>query len=154
MTDIFTQEKRSEIMSRIKGKNTKPELALFELVKPLWQVCRYRKHHNSLPGRPDLVFPRAKLAVFVDGAFWHGKDYAEKSANWSSMWKKKIEGNMLRDQRVNEELQSKGYTVLRFWDNEVLKDSENVLSKIESELKPIANKEMEGAHKSPASLKE
>ena len=134
MTDIFSQEKRSEIMSRIRGKNTKPELALFELVKPLWHVCRYRKHHPSLPGKPDLVFTRVKLAVFVDGAFWHGKDFAEKSANWSPKWKDKIEGNMKRDRKVNEELACKGYKVIRFWDDEVLKEGKSVFLRIEAEL--------------------
>lgn len=134
MTDIFSQEKRSDIMSRIRGKNTKPELALFELVKPLWHVCRYRKHHPSLPGKPDLVFPRARLAVFVDGAFWHGRDYSEKSDKWSPMWKDKILGNMLRDSKVNEELASKGYRVHRFWDREVLREGQFVYSTIEAEL--------------------
>ena len=119
-------------MSRIKGKNTKPELALFELVKPLWHVCRYRKHCRNLPGKPDLVFPRAKLVVFVDGAFWHGKDYAVKSAKWQPKWKEKIEGNMRRDGEVNEQLKLAGYSVLRFWDNEVLQNDLRVINEIEN----------------------
>jgi DNA mismatch endonuclease (patch repair protein) len=110
-------------MSRIRGKNTKPELALFELVKPLWHVCRYRKHHPSLPG-----------TLFL----WMGpfgmEDYSEKSDRWTPMWKDKILGNMLRDIKVNEELASKGYRVLRFWDREVLREGQFVYSTIEAEL--------------------
>lgn len=140
MTDIFTPEKRSAIMSRIKGKNTGPELALFELAKPFWSFCRYRKHHPSLPGKPDLVFPRAKLAVFVDGAFWHGRDYQEKSSNWPQKWKTKIESNMHRDQKVNEELSAMGYKAIRFWDDEIMKNGVYVTHKIEYELRESLKK--------------
>lgn len=134
MADIFTSEKRSEIMSRIKGKNTKPELALFELVRPLWKVCRYRKHHPSLPGNPDLVFPKAKLAIFVDGAFWHGKDFEKVSRNWHAKWKNKIKENMQRDRKVNSKLNLMGYKTLRFWDDDVLRKKEKVFSEIQRQI--------------------
>lgn len=133
MTDIFTEGKRSEIMSSIKGENTGPEL---RLRKALWRLgFRYRKNYGELPGKPDIVFIGDRLAVFVDGCFWHGcpEHYREPESN-RDYWIPKIERNRERDRRQTEELEDMGWTVLRFWEHEVNGELEKVVEAIESEI--------------------
>jgi DNA mismatch endonuclease (patch repair protein) len=107
-------------MSQIKGKNTKPEKLL---KKAVWQAgVRYKTPKKPLFGKPDISLKKYKLVIFVDGAFWHGYDWENRKhaikSNWE-FWIAKIERNMQRDQEVNGYYQSKGWTVLRFWDFEV-----------------------------------
>lgn len=107
-------------MSRIKGKNTKPEIALR---KALWALgLRYRLKSN-LPGRPDMVFRGKKLAVFVDGCFWHGcpEHYVPPKTN-ARFWKKKISENIARDRKVDKKLKDLGWTVFRVWEHEIMDD--------------------------------
>jgi len=119
-------------MSRIKGKNTGPELALR---KSLWKRgLRYRLHYQ-VPGRPDVAFPGKRVAVFVDGCFWHGcPAHGVSPKSNAEFWKLKIRGNIERDQRVTSELENKGWRVLRFWEHEVNDELSNVVSKIETAL--------------------
>ena len=119
MADVHTPEQRSFNMSRIQGRNTKPELALR---KALWSAgARYRLR-SKLPGRPDLVFPGRKVAVFVDGCFWHKcpKHFQWPATN-RAKWKRKISRNVERDQEVNKQLSELGWTVIRIWEHEIRK---------------------------------
>lgn len=120
---FYTTKKRSKIMSKIRSKNTKPEL-LFR--KVLWaKRIRYRVHSKKLPGKPDISIQKYKLAIFIDGEFWHGYNWDEKKKTIKSnraFWIPKIERNMQRDREVNFELASLGYTVFRFWEGEIKKE--------------------------------
>ena len=120
---FYTTKKRSKIMSKIRGKNTKPEL-LFR--KALWKKgIRYRLDSNKLPGKPDVSIKKYKLAIFIDGEFWHGYNWDERKKNIKSnrdFWIPKIERNMQRDRQVNRELSNMGYTVFRFWGKELKKE--------------------------------
>jgi DNA mismatch endonuclease, patch repair protein len=115
-----TTEERAALMSRIRGKNTRPELMLRKL---LWNSgIRYRIYYNKLPGKPDLVITKYKLAVFVDGEFWHGYNWEEKKQKIKSntgYWIPKIEKNMVRDSDTNAHLEYLGFRVMRFWQNEI-----------------------------------
>ncbi len=107
-------------MSRIRSKNTKAELILR---KAIWaKGCRYRLHYK-IAGKPDLVFVKRKLAVFIDGCFWHKcpQCYVEPKSN-SEYWIPKIEKNVQRDQINTEKLKNEGWTVLRFWEHEIMKN--------------------------------
>lgn len=103
-------------MAKIKGKDTSPEILLR---KALWhRGVRYRKNVKELPGSPDIVITRFKIAIFVDGEFWHGHNWAEKKKRLKTnreFWVRKIERNIARDKRVNYELTQIGYTTIRFW---------------------------------------
>ena len=127
-TDVMTPEQRSRCMSKIRGKNTKPELVLR---MALWEKgLRYRIHY-ALPGRPDIVFPGKKIAVFVDGCFWHDcPQHAVSPKANVEFWLKKIQGNVERDSRVTRELGKKGWTVLRFWEHEVGDDLGSVVQRV------------------------
>lgn len=107
-------------MSKIRGKNTKPEL-LFR--KALWKEgLRYRVDSKQLPGRPDVSIKKYKLAIFIDGEFWHGYNWDERKAKLKSnrdFWIPKIERNMQRDREVNQQLREMDFTVFRFWVHEV-----------------------------------
>lgn len=135
MVDIYSKEKRSEIMKAIKGKNTKPEIKLRKITSG---VCyplgmRYRLNHRATFGCPDIVFPAAKLAIFVDGSFWHGGKKA-KMDRLSEWWRAKIERNMARDVLVNKTLRDRKWKVMRFWEEEVMRDPKSVERSILKEL--------------------
>lgn len=110
-------------MSKIKSKRTKAEILLS---KRLWAVgIRYRLNYNKLPGSPDIAITKDKIAIFVDGEFWHGKDWeAEKVKikNNSEYWIEKIEENIARDQRNNDRLIGLGWLPIHFWERDVLKN--------------------------------
>lgn len=118
--DIFTPGKRSQIMKRIPSKNSKPEVTLRKALFALG--LRYRLHSNKLPGKPDIVFGSKKVAVFVDGDWWHGRHYEKEHKKYTSFWQQKIKKNMLRDQIVNNELKKMGWTVFRVWQKDMMKD--------------------------------
>lgn len=136
MPDMFSQEERSRIMSRVKARDTKPELALR---RALWAlgVRGWRCHRQDLPGRPDIVFGPAKLAVFVDGAFWHGHPSKYKAGQSGEFWDRKIAENVARDTRVNAELTALGWTVLRLWDFDVLRDAKEAASRVKDSLRDL-----------------
>lgn len=120
MIDILNPSQRSYCMSRIRGKNTKPEVLLR---KALWETgLRYRLK-NKLPGRPDIVFPGRRLAIFVDGCFWHVcPEHCQMPATNRAFWEKKLSKNMARDKEVNRLLEQEDWRVLRFWEHEVKND--------------------------------
>jgi DNA mismatch endonuclease (patch repair protein) len=121
--DVHDSVTRSYNMSRIRSKNTKPEMVLRKL---LW-LCGLRGYrlHSKLPGRPDIVFSRKKLAVFVDGCFWHScphcSDGRAPKSN-TGYWSEKRRLNRERDARHTVTLEGTGWTVLRFWEHEVNRD--------------------------------
>ena len=129
MTDVLTPEQRRKNMSRIHGKNTSPEL---KLRKMLWEsgIRGYRVHYK-LPGKPDIVFTRKKIAVFVDGCFWHKCPVCFRPpATNEKFWDEKLQKNVERDLKVTKELEELGWTVLRFWEHEVKKTPEDVVARI------------------------
>lgn len=134
MPDTYPPETQSRVVRGGKGKDTSPEIALR---KALWArgVRGWRLHRRNLPGTPDLAFGSCtRLAVFVDGAFWHGhpdKYWAGRSGEY---WDKKIARNVERDASVNESLVALGWTVLRFWDFDILRDASAVADQIATEL--------------------
>ena len=129
MADQVSASHRSSIMARVKSRNTKPELTLR---RALWKRgLRYRVDVSGLPGRPDVVFTRAKIAVFVDGSFWHGKKLSEERlARMSPYWQKKIRKNVDRDKKVTKALQDSGWRVLRYDDRDIEKRSEEIAEEI------------------------
>jgi len=120
-----------------KKGDTKPEVILR---KALWREgVRYRKNVRALPGDPDIVIRRARLVVFCDGDFWHGKDWKARRRKLQQgtnpeYWTKKIAGNIARDRHNNELLESEGWTVLRFWESEIVKNTEQVVARIQGEI--------------------
>ncbi|MEX2588784.1 MAG: very short patch repair endonuclease [Chitinophagales bacterium] len=128
--DFYTTAKRSKIMSKIKGKNTKPEL-IFR--KALWKAGLRYRINNKLPGKPDISIKKYKLAIFIDGEYWHGYNWKERKKKIKKnrkFWIPKIERNMQRDREVNEELKEMGYTVFRFWSNEIKTDLDRCIDDI------------------------
>ncbi len=134
MADNLTPEQRKKNMQHIKSKDTKIEV---KLRKALWaKGFRYRKNWSVLPGKPDIVFTKYKIAVFCDSEFFHAKDWEvlkprlEKSKN-SDYWLKKLARNMERDDEVNKQLLFDGWTVIRFWGKDILKNTEECIRVIE-----------------------
>ncbi len=131
--DKFSADVRSRIMSKIRGKNTKPELQVRKL---LWNSgYRYRIHY-PIQGmtkviRPDIAFPNKKIAIFIDGCFWHAcpKCYREPKSN-VDFWKKKISRNKERDREDTENLEQLEWTIIRIWEHEIKESLDDVVMKI------------------------
>lgn len=147
MADVFSKEKRSDVMRRITSCNTKPELILRKI---LWQlgVRGWRVHPKAVPGRPDLAFIRYKLAIFVDGCFWHGCSTCYKRPKTNqTYWDSKKQRNIDRDKRNEAKLSELGWKILRFWEHEVERSSvccaKTVISTLES-LQDSQTKEKNG----------
>lgn len=132
--DVFTKEKRSWVMSRIKGKNTRIEKLLEKEFRK--NNIRFRKHPRMF-GRPDFLINK-KLAVFVDGCFWHKcpEHYSEPKSR-KGFWIPKIKKNIIRDRKVTRKLRKDGYSVLRFWEHDVEKKPERVVNKIIRKLNSV-----------------
>lgn len=134
MPDVLTPEQRHKNMKNIRAKDTSIEL---KLRKALWNKgYRYRKNYKELPGKPDIVLTKYKIAIFCDGEFFHGKDWEvlkprlEKSNN-SEFWISKISRNRERDDEVNKRLLFEGWTVIRFWGNDIKKNVDECVKVIE-----------------------
>lgn len=134
-------ETTSRIMKRIPQKDTKAEVLLR---KELFQRgLRYLKNVTTLPGRPDIVFSSARLAVFVDGDFWHGREWRTRGHRKiedafktnTAFWVKKIEGNERRDKENTKKLQTEGWVVLRFWASDVESNLTGLADQVEAELR-------------------
>ena len=132
--DDLTKEQRHKNMSHIRSKNTAIEI---RLRKALWEKgYRYRKNYNGLPGSPDIVFTKYKIVVFCDGEFFHGKDWENlrnhlKNSNNSQYWISKIARNIDRDDEINKKLNAMGWTVLRFWGEDIKKHTDECVRVIE-----------------------
>ena len=134
--DNHTPEQRHKNMKAIKSKDTKIEIILR---KELWsRGLRYQKNSKKVFGKPDIVFLGKKVAVFCDSEFWHGYDWENRKYDFKSnqeFWIPKIERNMERDSEVNEILKSSGWTVLRFWGNDIKKNLQACVDEIERTVK-------------------
>lgn len=133
MSDSVSVE-RSENMRRIRSKDTKIELALR---KALWNKgYRYRKNYAALPGKPDIALTKYKIAVFCDSEFFHGKDWEIlrpqlERGNNGEFWVEKISRNRERDDEINKALLFRGWTVIRFWGKDILKNTDECVRVIE-----------------------
>ena len=119
MTDIVDSKRRSEMMARIRGRDTTPEIAVRRIAHRMG--LRFRLHRNDLPGRPDLVFPKHRLAVFVHGCFWHrhkGCRFASNPKSRVAFWNEKFAANVARDARQEAALKELGWSVLVIWECE------------------------------------
>lgn len=138
MADVFTKKKRSEIMSRIRAKNTKLEQDFLKKLSSLTHKAgyRYRKHYSGLSGKPDIAFPAKKIAVFIDGCFWHGCPlHSRIPLSNVAYWKKKLERNRLRDKEINKAAKKDMWRVVRIWEHQVKKKPDQAISKIMRVLK-------------------
>ena len=116
MADVYNKTKRSQIMARIRGKHTSPEIRLVQLLKEL--AFKFECHRKDLPGSPDVVLPRRKIALFVNGCFWHGHRNCSRATPPSTnkvFWKTKIDKNRRRDESQRRKLRKMGWSVLTFW---------------------------------------
>lgn len=116
-------------MSRIRGRDTGPELLLRQALRSAG-LRGYRLHVQGIPGRPDVVFRRQRVAVFVDGAFWHGHPSAFREGKSGEFWDRKIAENRARDRRYDESLRASGWHVLRLWDFEIERDAEACVQRV------------------------
>ena len=132
MMDKMTKSQRHNAMSHIRSADTKPEIILR---KALWnRGIRYRKNYRKLPGTPDIAITRYRIAIFVDGDFWHAKGHRENPGEQidtnKEYWKKKLARNVERDREVDDSLTELGWLVLRFWESDVLKRLDEVVAEI------------------------
>lgn len=127
-------EQRRKNMQHIRSKDTKIEI-IFR--KALWNKgIRYRKNYNKLPGKPDIVITKSKIAIFCDSEFFHGKDWEMlkprlAKGNNGEFWIKKIANNIERDERINKELVFMGWTVIRFWGKDIIERMDECLKVVE-----------------------
>lgn len=125
-------------MSAVKAKDTAPELALRKAL--FSRGFRYRLHDKKLPGKPDIVFVSRKLALFIDGDYWHGRQWKKrgfasleeqmKRVNNAAYWIKKIKGNIERDKKYNRELKKQGWRVIRIWESDLKKRGEKEVERV------------------------
>jgi DNA mismatch endonuclease (patch repair protein) len=135
----ITIEQRSKNMQAVKSSGSKEEIAV---AKSLWHLgLRYRKNDKTIFGKPDLTFKKLKIAIFIDSEFFHGKDFEtkKKPVNNAEFWEKKIKRNIERDQQVNEYLTTHGWTVLRFWSEDIKKHLHKVTRSIENTIEEKKN---------------
>ena len=131
MADTITRERRSWNMSRIKGRDTGPELRLRSLLHRAG--FRFRLHSKELPGKPDIVLPKYRAAIFVHGCFWHRHDgcrNATMPSTRTEFWKSKFDSNVGRDERNQAALKAAGWTVLTVWECELKSDAPGVVEKL------------------------
>ena len=143
-TDIVDRNKRSEMMSRIRARDTKPELIVRRIAHRLG--FRFRLHRRDLPGSPDIVFPRHRAVIMVHGCFWHrhlGCRYASTPKTRVQFWENKFEDNIVRDRRSESALRDLGWRVLVIWECET-KDHEAVAARIVSYLGQVEHSEPRG----------
>lgn len=147
MADNLTQEQRRKNMQHIKSSNTKIEVLLR---KALWKKgYRYRKNYKKLPGKPDIVLTKYKIAIFCDGEFFHGKDWEIlkprlEKGNSSEYWVSKISKNRKHDDEINKELLFLGWTVIRFWGNDIKKNTDECIKVIEETIFDLKMSDIEG----------
>lgn len=130
--DIMSQETRSSVMSRIRGKDTGPEILMQEALGTTGYV--FERHAKDLPGRPDFVSRAARVAVFVDGDFWHGHRFGEWRMKLSEKWERKIAATIARDRRNRRALRAAGWSVITIWEHRVKADPARAAQRVRSVL--------------------
>jgi DNA mismatch endonuclease (patch repair protein) len=135
MPDVFTIEKRSQVMSRIRGHGNKDtELALIKLFRKCC-VTGWRRNQKVI-GKPDFIFRRARLAIFVDGCFWHCcPKHCKMPTGNRAFWEKKLAANRARDRRVNSKLRRLGWRVMRIWEHDLAKKPGMCVERIQNNLR-------------------
>jgi DNA mismatch endonuclease, patch repair protein len=133
MADCYSKQTRSAVMSRIKSKNTLPEL---KLRRALWSKGYRFRLNSNIVGKPDLAFPKQKIVVFIDGCFWHKCPicYKQPKSN-KKYWLSKIEKNVARDKKVNRILENQGWIILRFWEHNIKNSMSQIIRTIEQNKK-------------------
>ena len=127
--DVFTKKKRSEIMSKIRSKNTKVELMVFRELRK--RKIYFQKHYKKAFGKPDVALPRKKKAVFIDGDFWHGRDFKKtKNRLPKKYWVPKIKANIKRDKKNRIKLRNSGWKVSRVWEHDLQNNFDKNINKI------------------------
>ena len=138
--DDLTPEQRHKCMSHIRSNNTSIEVLL---CKSLWHKgIRYRKNVKTLPGKPDIVISKYKIAIFCDGELWHGKDWKSRKKTIKTnrnYWIPKIERNIARDNENDKKLQNMGWVVLRFWGKEIKKNLVDCVNEITRTIYELTN---------------
>jgi len=125
----LSPEKRKEMMQRFRSKNTFPELLIMKELRK--RKIYFAKHVDTILGKPDIVFRRKKIVVFIDSDFWHGHPTRLRMPKTNlNYWKEKISKNKNRDRKVNKELKSNGWIILRFWEYDIKKNLDRCVSKI------------------------
>ena len=128
-SDIYSKEKRSELMSKVRSKNTKPELIIRSRLQKLG--FRFRLHRKDIPGCPDITLPKYKTVIFVHGCFWHQHPGCKKATipiNNYDFWQAKLNENSERDKRQISQLKNLGWKVIVIWECDIKKDLENVIN--------------------------
>ncbi len=136
MTDVYTKTQRSELMSHISSKDTKPETIVRKYL--FSQGFRYRKNLKTLPGTPDIVLPKYKTIIFINGCFWHGHKNCKASKlpeTRKRFWKDKLQGNVERDKRNTAKLKKTGWRVITVWQCQI-----NTIKKRASYFKKLSNR--------------
>lgn len=126
--DFMSREMRSQVMSRIKSKDTTPERTVVAILSELG--LSFEQHSADLPGRPDVVFRHSKLAIFIDGDFWHGWRFPLWEHKLNEKWRKKIDATRRRDQRNFSQLRQKGWKVIRVWEHQIESDPVKCVTRI------------------------
>ena len=137
MPDVFTKEKRSEVMSRIRGRgNRDTELALAKLLRA-HKVTGWRRH-TSVTGKPDFAFRKERVAIFVDGCFWHAcPKHSNMPVSNRVFWRSKLLANTARDRLVNRMLRKNGWRVVRIWEHDLAKRGDFCVHRIQSALRRV-----------------
>ena len=133
MPDNLTPEQRSHCMSRVRNRDTNLEAIIRSGLHA--RGLRFQKHVKGLPGTPDIVFSKVKVAVFIDGDFWHGYRFPAWEHKLKDFWREKISKNRKRDQKNFRKLRKMGWRVIRIWQHEIKADSESCIVKIISAVK-------------------
>lgn len=132
MVDTLTSSQRSYCMSRVKGKDTSLEIIVRSKLHR--RGYRFRKHVKDLPGRPDLVFAKQRVVIFIDGDFWHGYRFPQWKNKLTPFWREKIGKTRERDKKNFAKLRRKGWKVIRIWGHQINNDLDKCITKIEKEL--------------------
>ena len=139
MVDVFKKAVRSRIMRAVRVTETEPENRLADALRQ--SGLRFQRNDRRVPGRPDICFRRSRLAVFVDGDFWHGRawfDRGEAPATNAAFWIRKFEINHRRDRTVDRQLRASGWSVLRLWGSEIRKTPDEAVKQIRARLRRLA----------------
>lgn len=132
MSDIYSPEKRSLVMSRVKGTNTKPEIYVRSRLHAAG--FRFRLHRKDLPGKPDIVLPKHRTVIFVHGCFWHQHTGCRKAAlpkQNADFWREKLQANVIRDEKNQNQLRKDGWKVRLIWECEMSSGVEDLIRELE-----------------------